>query len=187
MGLSICPSVDIGALRPLPSASWLVRADCSFRLPEGFRSVQYSGAAFGSELPRSVLVPSLSFLPTSTVFSARHVAGFLRPAADHGVRRVSGSGSHASRSTHEELSARPVARSRCGELCRRRYFGIRSASPRRCFPFALHSFWLARPLVPFPATLHPSELSPRRNPCHVTVVDTLSPLAAVVLPPTRIR
>jgi len=84
------PSVDIGDQRPLPIASWLVRADCSIRLPEGMRFVQCSVATFGPEMPISGLVPSLSFLPTSTVYSAEHVAGFLRPAADHGVRRVSG-------------------------------------------------------------------------------------------------
>jgi hypothetical protein len=83
------PSVDIGAQRPLLVASWLVRADCSIRLPEGVRIARYSEMTFGLEMPHSRLVPSLSFLPTSTVFSAEHVAGFLRPAADHGVRRVS--------------------------------------------------------------------------------------------------
>lgn len=36
------------------------------------------------------LVPSLSFLPTSTVYSARIPAGLLHPAPDHGVRPVSG-------------------------------------------------------------------------------------------------
>jgi hypothetical protein len=83
------PSVDIGAQRPLLVASWLVRADCSIRLPEGVSIARYSEMTFGLEMPHSRLVPSLSFLPTSTVFSAEHVAGFLRPAADHGVRRVS--------------------------------------------------------------------------------------------------
>jgi hypothetical protein len=37
-----------------------------------------------------VLVPSLPFLPASTVCSARSPAGLLHPAPDHGVRLVSG-------------------------------------------------------------------------------------------------
>jgi len=53
---------------------------------------------FGEGLPRPSRVPSLSFLPTSTVFSAepwsedrgfRRSAGLLHPAAGHGVRQVS--------------------------------------------------------------------------------------------------
>jgi len=46
--------------------------------------------SFGSNQPRSELVPPLPFLPASTVFSARQPAGLLHPAADHGVRHVSG-------------------------------------------------------------------------------------------------
>jgi len=46
--------------------------------------------SFGSDLPRSELVPPMPFLPASTVFSARQPAGLLHPAADHGVRHVSG-------------------------------------------------------------------------------------------------
>jgi hypothetical protein len=62
--------------------------------PRGFvpvRGVVPFGAAsiFGPELPNSELVPPLSFLPTSAVYSAGHFAGFLHPAADHGVRHVS--------------------------------------------------------------------------------------------------
>jgi len=47
----------------------------------------------GSPLARgchtSKLVPSLSFLPTSTVYSAHHPAGLLHPASGRGVRCVS--------------------------------------------------------------------------------------------------
>jgi hypothetical protein len=46
------------------------------------------GLPFGSEAPTSVLVPSLSFHPTPTVFSAQHRAGLLHPATGHGVRHV---------------------------------------------------------------------------------------------------
>jgi hypothetical protein len=51
-----------------------------------------AAVAFGPELPRSGLVPPVSFFPTSTVCSAWYLAGLLRPAADHGVRHVSGPG-----------------------------------------------------------------------------------------------
>jgi hypothetical protein len=40
-------------------------------------------------LPHPKRVPSLSFLPTSTVFSTQSLAGLLHPAASHGVRLVS--------------------------------------------------------------------------------------------------
>jgi len=43
----------------------------------------------GSRLPPLERIPSLSFLPTSTVSSAHGIAGLLHPAADHGVRLVS--------------------------------------------------------------------------------------------------
>jgi hypothetical protein len=46
--------------------------------------------AFGMELPGSMLVPPLSFHPTSTVSSAAYRAGLLHPAAGHGVRQVLG-------------------------------------------------------------------------------------------------
>jgi hypothetical protein len=44
---------------------------------------------FGDHLPKCSLVPFLSFLPTSTVYSRRCFAGLLHPAADHGVHHVS--------------------------------------------------------------------------------------------------
>jgi hypothetical protein len=45
--------------------------------------------ARGSGLPLPERVPSLSFLPTSTVCSTRSLAGLLHPATSHGVRLVS--------------------------------------------------------------------------------------------------
>lgn len=66
------------------------------------RPLLVTEATFGPELPGSGHVPSLSFLPTSTACSAAddhplagknhpfHVAGLLHPAADLGVRHVSG-------------------------------------------------------------------------------------------------
>jgi hypothetical protein len=68
--------------------------------PEGLSAVRSFGlaprgptsraVAFGPELPASGLVPPLPFFPASTVCSARYLAGLLHPAADHGVRPVSG-------------------------------------------------------------------------------------------------
>jgi len=46
---------------------------------------------FGLKLPRFRLVPLLSFLPTSAVYSSHHPVGLLHPTAGHGVRPVSGS------------------------------------------------------------------------------------------------
>lgn len=60
-------------------------------------------------------------------------------------------------------------------------FASASATPKRCSA-ALCDFWLTQLLVPSPAALYPSKLFPRRNPCHVTVVDAFSPLVSVVLP-----
>ena len=55
---------------------------------------------FGSRLPRLVLVPSLPFLPASTVYSKRYFAGLLHPAADYGVHHVSGLYHQTSLSLH---------------------------------------------------------------------------------------
>lgn len=71
------------------------------------------GPPFGSELPNSVLLPPLSFFPTSAVYSARHPAGLLHPASGHGVRNVS-------------ASRRPPAPEGLGVLC--------SASPVALHP-----------------------------------------------------
>jgi hypothetical protein len=59
------PSVDKGPVSPLPVA----------RSPR---------------LPHLAHVPLLPFLPASAVYSSRVFAGLLHPAADHGVRPVSG-------------------------------------------------------------------------------------------------
>jgi len=94
-----------------PSASpsktrWASRGPCStaanrrgFRAPlMGFSQrsplrrshpVRPLPANRGSRMPPLEHVPSLSFLPTSTVYSAQGLAGLLHPAADHGVRLVS--------------------------------------------------------------------------------------------------
>jgi hypothetical protein len=45
--------------------------------------------SFGQEMPISRHVPSMSFLTTTTVYSAQRPAGLLHPASDHRVRLVS--------------------------------------------------------------------------------------------------
>jgi hypothetical protein len=87
--VNVRPSVDIHAQRPLP-VSTLARESCLFAVSLWGLPPAGAGVAFGPELPPSGLVPPLSFLPTSAAFSAGHRAGLLRPAADHGVRHVSG-------------------------------------------------------------------------------------------------
>jgi len=77
-------------LCPLPVASLLRRA-ASRRVPRN-RAV-WRVVTFGPELPPSGLVPSLPFLPASTVYSTLHFPGLLHPGADRGVRQVSASAS----------------------------------------------------------------------------------------------
>jgi len=95
------PSADISSARPLP-----------VEVPR-----KRVLSTIGPGLPSPGLVPSLLFLPASTVFSAQCLAGLLHPAADHGVRHVSGSftvtppcatGALPTRCCHRAL-ARPAA------------------------------------------------------------------------------
>jgi hypothetical protein len=64
----VCPFADINTARPLPLVE----------------------TSFGKEMPLSSHVPSMSFLATSTVYSARRPASLLHLAASRGVRPVSG-------------------------------------------------------------------------------------------------
>jgi hypothetical protein len=68
------PSIDISSARPLSAAAPRKRG----------------ASTLGPGLPSPELVPSLLFFPASTVYSAQCLAGLLHPAADHGVRHVSG-------------------------------------------------------------------------------------------------
>lgn len=70
----------LGLSKVSPPSTWLLRV----------HSRTDRNLFFGSGLPRPELVPSLPFLWASTVCSAHQLAGLLRPAADHGVRHVSG-------------------------------------------------------------------------------------------------
>jgi hypothetical protein len=86
-----------------------------------------AASAFGPELPSSGLVPPLPFFPASTVFSAWYLAGLLRPAADHGVRHVSGRSPCVSSGSLRSL--RPPGRLRfprghLGRPCRIRAFPV---------------------------------------------------------------
>jgi len=71
------PSIDMGSSRPLP---------------RGFGEGGWPppGSRFGPTLPRVGRVPSSRFLTVLVVCSACCLAGLLHPAADPGVRRVSG-------------------------------------------------------------------------------------------------
>jgi hypothetical protein len=91
----VCPFVDIGSARPLPLAE----------------------TSFGGKVPPFPHVPSLPFLPASTVYSARRPASLLHLAADRGVRPVSGPGAEARRAvlvggTPFEAFPSPAASSR---------------------------------------------------------------------------
>jgi len=58
--------------------------------PRGVRFSQETCTSFGPKMPPFELVPPLPFFPASAVFSAGEIAGLLHPAANHGVRHVSG-------------------------------------------------------------------------------------------------
>jgi len=95
------PSADISSARPLPVEVTRKRVH----------------PTPGPGLPPPGLVPPLLFFPASTVYSAQCLAGLLHPAADHGVRHVSGTfavtppcatGALPTRCCHRAL-ARPAA------------------------------------------------------------------------------
>jgi hypothetical protein len=87
-----------GCQRSAPPSTWAPDVHsqwfrCSEELLPGFISRDSAwphGATFGPGLPRPGLVPPLPFLPASTACSIWCFAGLLHPAADHGVRHVSG-------------------------------------------------------------------------------------------------
>jgi hypothetical protein len=84
-------------------------------------SASRRGATFDPVLPIPGFVPPLPFLPTSTVCSTWHFAGLLHPAADPGVRHVSGL---SSRSVSPDLPVR-----RGGG--RSRFVGASSSLPKK--------------------------------------------------------
>jgi hypothetical protein len=63
---------------------------CPFTDISTARQLQLAETSLGEEMPLSSHVPSLSFLPTSTVYSARRPASLLHLAASRGVRPVLG-------------------------------------------------------------------------------------------------
>jgi hypothetical protein len=72
------PSVDINLLRPL------------LRLPSCEVAFTFWVCASACSCRETGLVPSSRFLAVLMVCSAESLAGLLHPAANHGVRRVSG-------------------------------------------------------------------------------------------------
>jgi len=108
---SVVGLLSWGCQRSAPPSTWVPGVHsqwfrCSGELSVCFvpkDSASRRGATFDPVLPNPGFVPPLSFLPTSTVCSTWHFAGLLHPAADHGVRHVSGP---SSRSVSPDLSFR---------------------------------------------------------------------------------
>jgi hypothetical protein len=151
MGFSkVHPSIDDSIEHPLPASA------CTAVRPEGLPEARSLGlaprgptalaAAFGPELPASGLVPPLPFLPASTVCSARYLAGLLHPAADHGVRPVSGERggllpSFLSNGLSEERPPERGTNERCSE-----HRNSRGAFTLRSFPLVDSRAASPRPL-----------------------------------------
>jgi hypothetical protein len=77
----------------MPSVGLLSWGSSKIAPPPALHQVSCPGRAsssFGPRLPHLRHLPPLSFLATSAVYSTRHLAGLLHPAAGHGVRHVSG-------------------------------------------------------------------------------------------------
>lgn len=126
------PSADIHSVRPVPVSVVVT---------------------IGPMLPNIKHLPPLSFLPTTTAYSARCATGLLHPAASHGVRMVSASASlvvchHTSQSSaafpHPHLTpfeAFPCLkavlrhRSRCRLVVTRQNVTILACSTSRPFSF----------------------------------------------------
>jgi len=133
------------------------------------------GATFGPGLPRPGLVPPLPFLPASTVCSTWHFAGLLHPAADPGVRHVSG---RSGRDAVPDFSVRrgggavpafvrsPVAPEGTAVSRPSADHAAPSARPRGAVLTCAARLAFVS-LGPFPMALHPSELSPRQQLCRV--------------------
>jgi hypothetical protein len=96
---------------------------------------------FGAALPSATHLPSLSFFPTSTVYSACCRAGLLHPATGLGVRAVSSAASQ-SPCFHDNQSSAPfpgshltpfeVFPSAAAELCHHIRF-LLAVVPSCCF------------------------------------------------------
>jgi hypothetical protein len=145
--------------------SW--RRRCSEERLSGFfpREVPFQrGVAFGPELPRSGLVPPLSFLPTAAACSTWHFSGLLRPETDHGVRHVSGVQVRCGQHLRSSGACAPLGLGPAGAFRRspggRAALAAASRAPEsRCGSAAAPVAALGFPW-PFPVASHPSELSP---------------------------
>jgi hypothetical protein len=97
IGDGVNATLHVALTRSNPTSSGRLSWGCPRIAPPSTQSARVHSRSdfgeeaptFGSDLPRSELVPPLPFLPASTVFSARRPAGLLHPAADTGVRHVS--------------------------------------------------------------------------------------------------
>lgn len=110
-----CPSPE-GAVRRVDSSHGVHRV-CPFADISTARPLPLAETSFGGKVPPFPHVPSLPFLPASTVSSARRPASLLHLAADRGVRPVSGPGAEARRAvpvggTPFEAFPSPAASSR---------------------------------------------------------------------------
>jgi len=87
-----CPVRLLPSSDPLPKQKTVSGSSLGFpqRPPlHRHHRVRPLSVARGPGLPHPELVPSSSFFPTSTAYSAHGFAGLLHPAASHGVRPVS--------------------------------------------------------------------------------------------------
>ena len=145
------PSTDIHTSRPVQSP------------PErGF---------LGLMLPSIRHLPSLSFLPTSTVYSANCSAGLLHPAASHGVRAVS-SWASLPLCHHISRSSRPFPSSLLTPF---EAFPSLKAVPRhrgRCHPAVASSHCFQC------VSAQPHGFTPSSSPLSATGVSTDDPLVA---------
>lgn len=133
------PSIDINTARPLQATV----------------TSEETSAAIGPGLPFPRLVPSLSFLPTSTVCSVQYLAGLLHPAANHGVHHVSDL-----LSVLLQKVRKPFVRNHpFNQMIKR----ISSDKPYRDND---HPQWCA----------YPSKCSPYRQPLSVTAASRVHPL-----------
>jgi len=83
-----CPSPE-GAVRRVDSSHGVHRV-CPFADISTARPLPLAETSFGGKVPPFPHVPSLPFLPATTVYSARRPASLLHLAASRGVRPVSG-------------------------------------------------------------------------------------------------
>jgi hypothetical protein len=170
------PSVDINVLRPLPASPWLVRA-ARLHLPCGVLS---AGSGFhlrpgvATLRTRSVRVVPPDFDGLLRWTSCRFVAPCSRPWGSPRFGTVGFASLGGSRGT----SARPAVKC-LTVLPGLRWLEIHPLDLRKGQQTSFLPHMAHAPPGPSPVALHPSKLSPRPQPLHVTVVVALSPLSPI--------